>query len=382
MAPPLWAADVDDLYVGEAVAADQSPQARTEALETALGQVLVRVSGDSEILQREAAASLLSHASDWVLSYGYENVLKEEVPEALLPASDADEMALEATMEDPAPDDQSEEDIGNDTKPPAEEKVLLLRARFDGTAVERGLRNEGLPVWGRERPRTLVFLVIEGEADIVSERMADELATAMREVAERRGIPLAFPVRDGDERRMVRAADLRYGEMENARAMARAYNASHVLVGRLTNIGGGWRSEWTLSHRGETVAEWNGVGAERDNLLVAGAQRLADTYARSFAVYGGAEADTVIALAVDGVTAIEDYARVGRYLRGLTAVKTVTPVLVDREAVVFRVQLSGDASVLKRSIELAEWLREDELARNLAALYAAGGRALGYRFGS
>lgn len=381
-APPLWAADVDDLYVGEAVAADQSEQARAEALEAALGRVLVRVSGDPDILQHEAAAPLLSRAPDWVLSYGYETVPEAEVAADLLPPS-TDETLLdteEVLLEKPALPVSAEEVA--EIEEIVEEKVLLLRARFDGSAVQQALRREGLPVWGRERPRTLVLLAIEGEADIVSARAADELARAMRETAGQRGIPLVFPLRGDDERRAIRAADIRYGTLENIRATADTYGASHVLIGRLAPAGGGWRAEWSLSHRGETVAEWRGGGGERGGVLADGARRLADTYARRFAVYGGADADTVIALAVDGVTAIGDYVRVGRYLRGLTAVETAIPVLVDREAVVFRVQLSGDASVLRRNIELADWLREDELARNLAALYAAGGRALGYRIGS
>lgn len=403
LASPVPAVAADDLYVGETPVADQSVEVRAEALETALGQVLVRVSGDPDILERGAAAGLLSHASDWVVSYGYEKVeeKREDRPGEAGPEGEIDGGGAAAgdaaVVEDAMPPRQSPgrpagvEGIGVDGSEAVEamiensaepEKTLLLRARFDATAVERALRREGLPVWGRERPRTLVFLVIEGEADIVSARAADELAAAMRETADRRGAPLVFPERGGAERRAVRAADIRYGDLQNARAAARAYDASHVLVGRLARVGGGWRGEWTLSHRGDMVAEWSGGGAEADDVLADGARRLADTYAHRFAVYGGAEADTVVAVAVDGVTAIEDYARVGRYLRELTAVKTATPVLVDREAVVFRVQLSGDVQVLMHGIELADWLREDELARNLAALYAAGGRALGYRIGS
>lgn len=387
-APAAPAADIDDLYVGEAPVADQSAEARAEALEEALGQVLVRASGDPDILEREAAADLLSYTSNWVLSYGYEEVEKEEGKEGreegrLGEAGSGGETAggrldagSVAVGEETVPGEAAEEN------PVPEGKELRLRARFDGTAVERALRRRGLPVWGSERPRTLVLLVIEGEADIVSRRQADEVAEAMRETARRRGVPLVFPERGGTERRTLRAADIRYGDLSQTRAAVRDYRASHVLVGRVERIGAGWRGEWTLSHRGETVAEWNTGAAGREEVLTAGTRRLADNYARRFAVYGGAGADTVIAVAVDGVAAVEDYVRVGQYLRELTSVKTAIPVLIDREAVVFRVQLSGDPRTLTRGIGLAEWLHEDELARNLAALYAAGGRALGYRLGS
>lgn len=377
-APAAPAADLDDLYVGEVPVANQSVDARTHALETALGQVLVRVTGDADILQRQDAAGLLSRALDWVQSYGYEKVEKEEA---------ADEIdTVEAIV---LPDEiaaiggvAAEDAAAIETQAVVEKTQLVLRARFDAAAVEHALRNAGLPIWGRERPRTLVFLAIEDEADIVSSETAEDMAGAMIDTAESRGVPLAFPERSGAERGEVRAADIRYGKLEGALAEARHYDVSHVLIGRVRRVGDAWRGEWTLSHRGETVAEWSGAAGEREQILSGATQRLADTYARRFAVYGGAEADTVVAVAVDGVTAVEDYVRIGRYLRGLTSVETAIPVLVDREAVVFRVQLSGDARVLARGIELADWLHEDELARNLAGLYASADNALGYRIGS
>ncbi|MES1943454.1 hypothetical protein PC39_05050 [Salinisphaera sp. PC39] len=339
----LPAADVDDLYVGEAVVADQSAEARETGLREALGRVLVRVTGDPGILRRDEAEAMLARASAWVQRYGYET-------------------AETAATSDDVPE-------------------TTLRARFDGNAVARALREAGLPVWGRERPRTLVLLLVEGEADIVPAR-ADDLLADMRAAAERRGIPLVFPERGGSERRQLRAADLRYGDLSAVNDVAQRYGASHILVGRLERVGGAWRGEWTLNRRGETVSEWSDSAGGRDALLAAAAGRLADSYARRFAVYGGAAADTVVTVAVDGVDAVAAYARIDRYLRGLTAVQTVNPVLVDREAVVFRVQISGEPDVLARSIELAGWLTQDELARNLAGLYAAGGNALGYRLGS
>lgn len=381
------AANLDDLYVGEVPIADQSAEARAEALEAALGQVLVRVTGDPAILEREHAAELPGHASDWVQSYGYAVAGKEAPADERAGEADAASETVAGgragKTDAVAPTDgaaagEAAEGEGDEDEEPG----LLLRARFDNAAVERALRRAGLPVWGRERPRTLMFLVIEDEADIVSAQTAEELAAAMRETAERRGVPLVFPERDGTERREVRAADIRYGKPEGTLVAAQDYRASHVLVGRVEQVGGAWRGEWTLSHRGETMAEWKGAAAERDRVLSDAASRLADIYARRFAVYGGVEADTVVAVAVDGVASIEDYARIRRYLRGLTSVETAIPVLVNREAVVFRVQLRGDAHTLARGIELADWLHEDELARNLAGLYAVAGRALGYRIGS
>jgi hypothetical protein len=85
-------------YSATVAVSDQSPAARDRGLQEALAIVLARVSGG------EAPPELLDRAGSWVQQYSFE------------PA--------------PAPGG------------------LRLRAQFDARAVDQGLRERGLPVWG------------------------------------------------------------------------------------------------------------------------------------------------------------------------------------------------------------------------------------------
>lgn len=84
-------------YSATVAVSDQSPAARDQGLQEALAIVLARVSGG------EAPPDLLGRASSWVQQYGFESAL---------PGG------------------------------------LRLRALFDARAVDRALRERGLPVWG------------------------------------------------------------------------------------------------------------------------------------------------------------------------------------------------------------------------------------------
>ena len=106
--------------------------------------------------------------------------------------------------------------------------------------------------------------------------------------------------------------------------------------------------------------------------------RVADTYASSFAVSAG-EATSTALVAIDRLGSAREFARASDYLAGLTAVKKLLPVSINPDYAVFRVEMAGNTDMLRRSIGLADWLAEDEAARDLAAPFAAQGVPVGYR---
>ena len=87
-----------------------------------------------------------------------------------------------------------------------------LWVSFDGQAIERTLREAGQTVWGADRPLTVVWLAVDwgqGRREIVAADDPDNeqrdarsinrnarLRERVLEVAERRGLPLVFPLMD------------------------------------------------------------------------------------------------------------------------------------------------------------------------------------------
>lgn len=350
------AAEVEDLYAAAVPVPGQSEAARAQALPRALAEVLVRVTGNPSISARPGAAGILDRAASLVQQYGY----YERPPEGI--QSGVDGGAGEAAPDAPPPEPQ-----------------LMLRVVFDDQGVDAALLGAGLPVWGRERPSTLLWLTLEQPgADFVTQAGPQAVIDTLQQAAGVRGLPLRFPGAGVAQGGRVTAADIRSGNSARLRAVSRGYGASHLLIGSVSAGAGGYHGRWQLLGDGLPLAAWSDNAPSRAALLNDAVGHAAGVYAAAFAVLpsGG---DGVVMVGVDGVENAEDYARVSGYLADLSAVRAVRPVVLDGAAVVFHVRLSGGARVLDRNIGLSGWLVNDPQARNLASLHADTGEALGYR---
>ncbi len=109
------AARVDDLYSADVSVQDRSEEAREAALEDAMRMVLVRVTGSPQAAARSELEPLIERSASFVQAYRYMR--------------------------------------GNAN--------LRLSVSFDGQAVQEAAAASGVPVWGPERPRLLVWLAID-----------------------------------------------------------------------------------------------------------------------------------------------------------------------------------------------------------------------------
>lgn len=351
-----------DLYRAEVPVKNQSSEAREDALQDALGEVIVRISGDADVALTSAGRSVTARARQLVRQFGYKRVALEQ-----------DEAA--ANTSKPAEPEQKDDQVRPEREEEAATK-LVLQVQFNVGAVNNALRGAGLPVWGAERPKTIVWLAqTQGGAPAL---VRGEQAKPLIETAQARGVPLAFPSQDSTERQRANAADVVAGYNDRLLAASRGYGASHLLVGRLKNSGGLWQGGYALMQGESTLDSWEDSASSQAQLLSDVMQRVANSFARSYAVSASDAANTLV-LAVDGLNSARSFARVSNYLADLTAVKTVVPAFINQDFAVFKIELSGDAKVLGRSIALADVLAVDEASSALAQPYADGGQVLGYR---
>lgn len=231
-----------------------------------------------------------------------------------------------------------------------------LWVAFDGKALATALGELGQPIWGAERPGTLVWLAVDaggGTRFVVPSQpeLADEAALRERldGAAARRGIPLVFPLMDAEDRSRASFAEV-WGGFDDAIAEASSrYGADAVLLGRLA-AGDFDRGRWVL-YSADDTERW--VGGIEDSV-----DRVADRFAARYAVVPSGR-DAIVTLVISGVESVEDYARITGFLEGLTAVSRVGLEQAQAETFVFRAALRGDLAQFDQAVRLGGLLESD-----------------------
>ncbi len=315
-ATPVQAVVVDRLYEATVPVADQSAAAQKQGLQDALSVVFVRASG------RLDAATIDADAGRLVQQFRFEqqSVIDPETGES--------------------------------------RQQMNLWARFDAVAVQRALVERDVPIWGRERPAVLVWLAYDDGADrdLVAPDAPHGILASLTSAARLRGVPIIPPLMDLQDRAALPFSDL-WGGFDDAIAGAsQRYRSDAILVGRVFRIGGEeWGARWILYSDGVSSHHNTERGA-LDAVVADGVHWVADGFAERFSLVPDTAADGRTRIVVAGIDGIPDYASVLGYLRSLSPVAGVAVERVERDQVVFALELRGTAEQLERAIALGSRL--------------------------
>ena len=314
------AARLTDLFQAEVNANGRDSVSRDAALELALRDVLVRVTGSTNSVHEPAALALLKQPGRFVEQFRF----------------------LDAPAQSPGTVQQ-----------------LRFWVQFDGVALAREIRRAGLPYWGRERPDVLVWLAVDdrGQRYLVGEN-ATAASAALVQAASRRGLPLTLPLMDLQDQRALQFTDVWGGFIGSVEAASQRYRPQIILLGKLERARGssGWRTDWTLLGNGNQqswTSHANGLTAGIDQGIAEAADWLAVQYA---VISTDASTRTLL---VEGVQSLEDYARVSKYLASLAPVEAVQVARVSDREVEFNLQLSAAERNLLQLIRLGKLLQQD-----------------------
>jgi hypothetical protein len=221
---------------------------------------------------------------------------------------------------------------------------------FDPASFDQLLTSAGLPIWGRERPAVLVWLMApdaagrpawQGVAGSGAER------DAVVKAALARGVPLIWPSMDAADQATVAALGSGVRSYDQLMASAERYRADAVLIGTpARDVGGASSMRWTFAFNGE-AAEFNGAWEE-------GVHAAADRCARLLAVAAGVRVE--VALQISGIRDLDAYARTLNYLEGLTIVRSVAVEKLQGDRLDLQLAVRGDANALRRTIGLGKRL--------------------------
>lgn len=294
-----------DLYSGSVAVANESATERARGLPIALREVLVKVSGSTDTAEQPEILAALGSAADYLVDSNYRQQVRNG------------SNGVNST-------------------------VLNLVANFSAEGVNRLLRSAGRPVWTNQRPRVLVWLVIEsGTARQVASSTQTAALGALMRTAEERGFELVLPEWDYTDQARAPIESLWLGDLRSVKAASTRYGTTSALLARLRRTDDGWNSRYSLIALGRNARaeEWQAIHASASAALedaVAGsANRLAARYATS-------PEDLVngtYTVRVEHVRSGADYGRTLRYLKDLDVVRDVEPVGASADQLELRVDL-------------------------------------------
>jgi uncharacterized protein len=299
--------------------ADRSEAVRSSAIVQGIDTVLVRLTG----LRHPIADAIRSRASRYLLQYAY------------------------ATREVPTLEDRS-----------VSSPQLFLDMSFDGQALFHDIAAAGLPLWGGERPETLLWLIAEvegGGREIAADGADTASVDAIYQIAEDRGIPVVLPLFDIEDQSLVTASDLWAAFEQPVREASIRYATDVVVTARVARIGQDrWEARW-LRLAAPAPVTWVTEGETAELAIADGIEVLADDYASSFAVRAG-EIASGLRVQVRGVMDLRDYARVLSYLERLTLVEQVTLVEASGDDLILAVVARGGRDALSHALTLSAML--------------------------
>lgn len=342
VAQKLDAVTLENLYQAEVLSESQSDAQRRIDASEGLSQVLTRVSGRSDILQNPVIVAALKTPEQYYSEFSYARVEAVNDAAAALPQPGLDPL-------------------------PAETPRQVMRIRFAPSLIAKILREAGLPVWGSNRPSVLSWMAIDDESgrQVLGEANPSLFAKTLNQAARTRGVPLLLPLWDLEDSRGVSSSEIWGRFLGRIEAASKRYSPDKILVFRAeSEFSNQWRGDWSLGEGGQ----WRSgtvYGESQAQLATALVGVLASVLSEQYAV---TSTRSEVRLTVEGITEIQDYAEVSRYLEGLTQVMSVQPVRILTDMVEFKLRSEGevqqiiDVIALDRKLTL---LRLDESSSTL-----------------
>ena len=314
LALPLKAATVTNLYQAQVALPDTDRQSEQAARKQALEQVLIKVSGQSDIVENEVVAKALGGSSQYVSQFSYAN----------------------------------------------RDGQRTLQLTFDRSRIRTLLTQANSTFWGEQRPSVLVWLVEDADRsrNIIWDQSNNELAKQIQSEGDRRGVPVMMPIGDFEDVTAISIPDIWGGFVQPIATASQRYQPQAVLVVRARQQEGEQVAlNWQLySGNVEQLARNQVAPSEGRNsgeaLTTVGQMidSVADILGAKYAVPLGGDTSGQLAVVVENIQSSKDFFTLERLITNLTSVAGVNAYRIQGDRVEFTVQLLSTEDVFQREL--------------------------------
>ena len=317
---------VEELFTIEMPVADQTTSVRLEAFAEAFKLVVIKVSGSDDALLSAGFSRPMQSSARYVKQFRYIN-RKDENAEGF--------------------------DSGQ----------LFLKIDFNQRLVEELLRENNFPVWGRERPGSLLVVSYDVNENIrlVSGETTPEIVDLFDQAALNLGVPILFPLMDLEDIALLNIGDIVSRQYENINILADRYGPDALIIGQIVGRSGqGWQGDWEVRFA-EQVFKWKYKSSSKQEVVDQAIKHLARVLALEYALEDHRRVDQALYMSVSAMPKFKQLISVQRYLESLSVVDSVRVSLISNDLVTFKLKLRNDAEDLQRLIELGDVLEQLDL---------------------
>lgn len=306
------ATELSDLFLARIAVESQSAADRQVAVGNGLVAVAARVSGLSPSVARRRLGKSVAGAESYLVSYSYRES-----------STSGDGLVMPE-----------------------------LELRYDEAAVTDLIGALGLPIWGRQRPMVLCWILIgDSEPQIVAEQDALYSEPIYRRARER-GIPLLLPLFDLEDRMLVSIDNIRSQDLAAIRQAAPRYGVDTISLAQIRQTAtGSWSLRWrvrnsVLDRGGDTET------ATIKAAMTAFADAVADELFQAYATHSGVAPSQQMEIQIQGIGSQRQYEAAMNYLRTTSGVNGLKPRMVTADAVTFVLSFPGTAEELRKQLSI------------------------------
>jgi uncharacterized protein len=310
-----FAVRVTSLYHAKIPVASQSPADRNKVLSQGLTQVLIKVGGDSRMMNRPVLQAGLETAGSLMQAFSYSTV-------------------------------------------GGANNQYLLDLQFDSDGVNKLLREAAVPIWGEDRPLILSWIVFEAPKhppEIIDSDSNHPIQTFMKAQADQRGLPLIFPTMDITDINQVSINNIQTMTVPILQNAAKRYASDAILMIRIKQLPDGFNAQAKLV-LGKDAWDWNITDKTLPNVLTPLIDSLTNTLSARYATVVTSSVHEKLALKVTGIASEEDSSRLLHYLQNLTSVAHAEIARIEGGDVVLNINLRGNREAFTQALSLGNKL--------------------------
>ncbi|WP_025565478.1 DUF2066 domain-containing protein [Psychromonas sp. SP041] len=291
--------------------------------EEALEQVLIKVSGNVDIVKLDGSKTLAKSIPDMLAQFGYQDI--------------------------------------NDKR--------FYFALFEKQAINSALIAMQQPIWGETRPSPLIWLVNE-DRQLTSENMVDSsqdgaISWGLNKSQIERGITGKFPLVDLDDLLTVSVSDVSGRFYQTVADASKRYDAEYFVLANLTSINAQqWQLKWELvqynaqSKKNQVLIKQTSNG-DKAGVMSTMLGEIADYYAKQFAILENNGARSAQLLNINNINSLEKLMSINDILNNLNSVESFEVVSLNDKKLEVLVTLKGSLASLENALNAQPKLQKD-----------------------